>query len=607
MYPTTNDYQAAVQENVQRWRIRGAVGSNDRLVEWGEYILNGSLEFNNQASDATDIVLGARYIGELELTFTREFAYNYYGRWIGQVIYLEIGIDTNQWGTNTEWVPLTPYTVTEAEWDVQSCHIKAVDNMAKFDKPATFTGTSGTLYDVLSFLCNRAGVGLGMTQNQCREFPNGTRTLTCDPRGQGSLKTYRDILSWLAQAAASFATIDRNGDLVLRRFTKDTDDFMCSDLERYMGGTWSDFETKYTGISVTNLGDNTTSYYHAETDDGLTMNLGGNPFLQLGLQQDIRAMREEILEEVEQIRWTPFDVTMIPDVSIDLGDRVDFRHTPGHGSWPKGIVMGITYKFGSGIEIEGFGKNPALATVQSKNEKQIAGILSDMNNQVVRYFVYENSGTIGLTEVPTQAALIAFGNSQETDVDIWHEFKYTATLTDPTMKIYALYYLDGVLQDYQPIDTISEDGEHVLGLHFHIPNLNTDSYHSWKVMLKTVGGTASIAAGDGHVVLSGVDLGAGSEWDGVIRVDDQVPLYALNGVCTVPIADAVTFSELTPIRLTPNGDPFTDNVPTRSLNGVKLVSVTDQMYLECLSPEWYQHTNEGLYASTSDHLTTALI
>lgn len=603
MYPTNINYQTSVQENVQRWRIRGAVGNNNRLFEWDDVILNGSLEFNNQASDATDIVLGARYIGELELTFTRDYAYNYYGRWIGQVIYIEIGIDTNEWGSHTEWVPLTPYTVTEAEWDIQSCHIKAVDNMAKFDKPATFTGTSGTLYDILSFLCNRAGVGLGMTQNECREFPNGTRTLTCDSRGQGSLKTYRDVLSWLAQAAASFATIDRNGDLVLRRFTKDTDDFMCSNLERYMGGTWSDFETKYTGISVTNLGDNTTSYYHAETDDGLMMNLGANPFLQLGLRQAVREMREEILAEVEQIRWTPFDVTMVPDVSIDLGDRVDFRHTPGHSSWPKGIVMGINYKFGSGIQIEGFGKNPALATVQSKNEKQIAGILSDMNNTVVHYFSYENAEQLDIgTAAPVRAATIAFGNSTETDVDIWHEFKYTADVTDSAMKVYAYYYLDDVLQDYQPVDTISEDGEHILGLHFHIGNLPANGLHSWRVDLKTAGGTAEILPGDAHVVLSGVNLGAGSEWDGRITVEDRVPLYVLNGISAVNLQDSINIT-----RQVPQMAQLADQVPGTNINGVSLVGVTDQMYIEVLSPEWFQHAGEGLYSSTDDSLTTGLI
>jgi hypothetical protein len=55
------------------------------------------------------------------------------------------------------------------------------------------------------------------------------------------------------------------------------------DAHRFTGGSFSDYVTRYTGLSVVNMEDSTTSYYAEDEDDGLTMNLGSNPFLQYGV------------------------------------------------------------------------------------------------------------------------------------------------------------------------------------------------------------------------------------------------------------------------------------------------------------------------------------
>lgn len=606
MYNTTEAYKSAAHAPIQHWKIRGTV--NNRTIP-PECFVQGSVEVTCQASESTDVTLGGRFISELEMSLMGQPDFipgSYlplgYGQWQGAVINLEVGLDvTHEEGF--EWIPLTPFTVTEAEWSANGVHLKAVDNMAKFDKPATFSTTSGTLYQLASFLCSKSGVQFGMSNYECSLLPNGNRTLGLDPNGQGSLKTYRDILSWLAQAVGCFATIDRYGKLVFRRFTGDTIDINNTQgWERYVGGSWSDYTTHYTGISVTNIEGQTTSYYHVDPDNGATMNLGANPFLQLGLEEVVEAMREDVLTEVEQIQFTPFDVTLPPDPSIDLGDHIKFAHIKGMtgGERPIGVIMAYTWRFNSGIELEGFGKNPSLASAQSKNDKVISGILGDMNRTVIRYFAYENADQIDLGSTEVQAALIAFGNSSETDVDIWHEFKLNADVTGSTMQVYAYYYLDDVLQDYQPIDTISEDGYHILNLNYHISNLPANSLHSWKVRLKTVGGTAEIAEGDAHVVLSGVNLGAGSEWDGVIRADDQIPAYNINGIGIVTPTDGVVISLGVPLPVT-----LSDQIAAVNLNGIGITDITVEGHIEIISPPWFQFCGDGLY--TGESIGTALI
>ena len=49
--------------------------------------------------------------------------------------------------------------------------------------------------------------------------------------------------------------------------------------------SFSDFITRYTAVSSTNMKTETAEYYHLDPDDGLTMNLGVNPLLQFGLKE----------------------------------------------------------------------------------------------------------------------------------------------------------------------------------------------------------------------------------------------------------------------------------------------------------------------------------
>ena len=595
MYTTSAAYKSAVTQPGQQYRIRGTVGD---VPFTDENIIRGSVEFSNQASDSTDVVLGARYIGELSMVFTRSLNIPR-GTWIGKVVKIYIGLKLP--GERWEEIPMTPYTITEAQWSMDGISINAVDNMAKFDKAATFNTTSGALFDIASYLCSSCGVTFGMTAQQCAALPNGGEVIGLDPEAQSSLKTYRDILSWLAQTCGCFATINRDGELVLKTFTGTASGSIPA-ATRYYGGSYSDFETNYTGINVVNIADETTSYYSNIPDDGLTMNLGSNPFLQLGLPGTVRRQRRAVLDEVANIHYTPFDITIVPDPSIDLGDHLNFPDGIGQGV--VGCVMSYVLKYNDSLALEGFGQNPSLATAQSKNDKVISGILQDQKTQVLRYFLFENAEQIDIGNSPTTIGQIAFGNSSETDVDIWHEFKLDTTVTDGSTRFYAYYYLDGELQNYQPIDTVSENGYHILGLNYHITGLQANSRHTWRVDLKAEGGTAVLDAGDAHITLSGLSLGASSEWNGIIEASDRIPRCILTGMDTAEIAESLQLTQQVPIG--PHGSAqVSDIIQDTNPNSIQLVNIIAEGILTVTSPEWFVFAGEGLY--TGDKITTGLI
>ena len=76
--------------------------------------------------------------------------------------------------------------------------------------------------------------------------------------------------------------INRAGKLEFRQYGKTP---VMEILQNHrFSSCFSDFVTRYTAVSSTNLRTQTSEYYALETDDGLTMNLGVNPLLQFGGQ-----------------------------------------------------------------------------------------------------------------------------------------------------------------------------------------------------------------------------------------------------------------------------------------------------------------------------------
>lgn len=96
---------------------------------------------------------------------------------------------------------------------------------------------------------------------------------------------------------ACFATADRDGKIVFRPYTDEVTDTIDAE-HRFSGASFSDFVTRYTGLSVVNMADGMTNYYGVEPDDALTMNLGSNPFLQYGVENTKEQMRRSILDAI---------------------------------------------------------------------------------------------------------------------------------------------------------------------------------------------------------------------------------------------------------------------------------------------------------------------
>lgn len=204
-------------------------------------------------------------------------------------------------------------------------------------------------------------------------MPNGAELLSVYT--ENDIETYRDVLYYVGQMLGGFYCINRTGKLELRKY-RNLPVLTVSYRQRF-SSSFSDFITRYTAISSTNVKTQTAEYYALETDDGLTMNLGVNPLLQFGLEETRKALLENILSDLSIIRYVPFDSDTIGNPALDLGDVLVF--SGGHADETQlACVTGYQIKINGKHSLKCVGKNPRLAQAKSKNGKNLSGLLNQI-------------------------------------------------------------------------------------------------------------------------------------------------------------------------------------------------------------------------------------
>ena len=266
MYSVSNAFLEAIRQPVIDYMIDGTIGS----YEFDHSnIITGSFHIQNQCTDTSDVVLGSVYTGTLTATF-RDInipRYSWVGKVITPIFYLHVG---NSW----ESVPLGVFKIKEAKHSAEGVEVTAYDNMIKLDKKfkASKFKTAQKMYQHLTTICTACGLTLGMTEEEIQALPNGNTKLGIvgtksnkylNYKKYGNdIDTYRDLVFWIAQSMGTFATINRDGELVLRKYKKpSTAVDEITESYRLEGAVFDDFTTNYTGIYVTNTKDGEEIYY----------------------------------------------------------------------------------------------------------------------------------------------------------------------------------------------------------------------------------------------------------------------------------------------------------------------------------------------------------
>lgn len=595
-------------------------------------LVANSLKYTWQCVGGAEINLGGVFIGQLFLTFTHAFTSQvsrgtWKGKRINLSIGLELGIEPETHEPIIEYVPIGIYTIEDAVHTENGVEITAYDDMRKFDKKLNLTSSSGSLYSLLTFACNKCHVELGMTREEVEALPNGQEVFSIYP--DNDMSTYRDLVSWIAVTMGGYSTINRSGQLVLRGWQADPV-FSMGINDRFARGSWSDFHTYYTGLSVTNIADQTTSYYHKVPDNGLTMNISSNPLLQFGLDETKTRQRMAVLNALSNFDYVPFKCSAFADVFFDLGDVITFTDgLAGHSS--KCCIMRIDFTFSKGITFQGFGKNPALFGAQSKTDKNLAGLNKQNQSNEMQFIKYVNADA----EVPDDYGRRVLAGSginmplkyllheftltanKDTNVEVFTRVQPYRTTTDGMYawknEYYSVYHgflyeVDGVEEHetmfytdrMQGTDWSTATGrmrsagaKDSIEDNFTLMNMAAGENKTLKVyyiaFCVTEGSHLSgetffrdyfYNAGDIEIVIKGQGLAKEPAWDGYIRADDIISRQKYGFVA---VRNFVEDAEVTII--TPFLPEATDAIQKQNYAGLGLPDITETVTITMHRPK----------------------
>ena len=581
MYPVSDAFLRAVRSNTRKYFWTGTIVTKGGMTyEFGaKEIVKGSGYISRQCCGSTEIELGTVYAAEMGITLLSDIdRYTLEDAQVTLVFHLVLADDS------VEDVPMGVFEVSEANRLAKCLELKAYDFMLRFDKSFNGFETVGTAYDFIALCCKRCKVEFANKRAEIDAMPNGGVTLSVYT--ENDIETCRDVLFYVAQVLGGFFIINREGKLELRKYGKDP--VMKVEQRHRFSSSFSDFITRYTAVSSTNKQTQIAEYYALDSDNGLTMNLGVNPFLQFGLKETREMLCRNILTDLSVIRYVPFDSDIIGNPALDPGDVLTFTG----GQADEGQITCITsirQKIGGKQSLKCVGKNPRLAQAKSRNDKNISGLLNQIEDNAktgkigIHTFTNASAHEIGQTRV--KLVSIQFASSEENHMQFFAQVvvdvaadpversaEASGTVVIPfpggsgsgtgsaddtsggadagsgsgsevsvDVSLPVKWQEDGQavchvvfefnneeIMEHCPVETW-HSGKHILSLYYPIEKIVANYTNTFNVYLWMENGSGTVDVGDCIASVSGQAMAAGEAWDGKLEVEDYTTRFAIGG------------------------------------------------------------------------------
>jgi len=600
VYPVSDKFLRAIQENSRSYYWSGELLlSTGETVEFTHNdIVKGSGYITNQCTGGSEIGIGDVYAAELGISlYTREDILSLKGGQIKLFFHLKVAEDSY------ETVPMGVFDIEEVNRTLRCTELKAYDFMLRFDKTFKGTTTNGTLGELLALACKSCGVEMAQTVEELSEWPNGDTIFSIYP--ENDIETWRDLIYYVAQVFGGFATINRFGQLEIRKYKK-TVDVIISARHRF-SSSLSEYRTRYSAVRITNMNTQESEYYALDEDDGLTLSLESNPLLQYGVQSLREQVLYNILNEIAVIDYVPCEITYIGNPAVDLGDVI--LNTGGQaGDGCVSAVTAVTYYVNGKDRLQCVGKNPALASAKSKGDKNIAGLMKQIESGKMIADTYLNAATYvvgdAMTEIIAMDILCVETTSVQFLALVSMEVSSNAVSEPGTVSVVVngteaagtctmqrdgmttvsiVYELNGnVIATHQPAGSW-HSGKQMFTLFYPIEELIGNTNNEWKVYVKAENGTVTVQPGGiiASVYGQGIALSEEAEWDGYIRVEERIGCFDMGMQMARVSGDVISHLQVEQIH------SVTDDIAVSHL-GIEPVSVLAEVTGKRIEPEKIQ-------------------
>ena len=570
MYPVSNAFLEAVKANNRKYYWTGRITTTAGTVyEFDQDdMVKGSGYITSQCCGSTEIELGTVYAAEMGISLFSEI-----NRYTLEDAIVELFYHLQVAGGSYETIPMGIFEVSEANRKAKCLEIKAYDFMVRFEKAFTSLESIGNAYDFMVLCSTACNVSLAQSRAEIEALPNGTENLSI--YSDNDIETYRDVLFYVGQVLGGFFVINRAGELELRKYGN-TPVLVVERTHRFTS-SFSDFITRYTAVSSTNLRTQIAEYYALDPDDGLTMNLGVNPLLQFGLEETRLQLCENILNDLSVVNYVPFDSDTIGNPALDVGDILSF--TGGQADSTKyACITSSSIKIGGRQSIKCVGKNPKLSQAKSKNDKNISGLLAQIEAGKIGIHTFTNASAFTVQNVDTKIISIEFATTEANHAQFFGQVIVDVTADQVTKTATAtgdVVIPSVAVDEPEPLDpdepevignteeqtisvslpvTWTEDGHadviftfefnnqiipvhypqenwhsgrHTILLYYPIENVVPNYTNTFNVYMRCSGGTALVDTGFCIASISGQSMGASAAWDGRIDIEEYVDLFVI--------------------------------------------------------------------------------
>lgn len=556
MYPVSDAFMQAIESNTRKYSWSGTItAKNKKTYDFTNAdIVKGSGYITRQCCGSSEIELGSVYAAEMGITLFSDIdRYTLDGAEIRLWFHLTLA------DGSVETIPMGVFEVSEANRNIKTLELKAYDYMLRFDKELKLNASSGTAYSFLLMACTECKVEMAQTKAEIDALPNGKETLGI--YADNDMESYRDLLYYVAQVLGCVCQINRDGKLQLIPYGI-TPIAEVPSRHRF-DSSYSDFVTRYTAVSSTNMMTEESEYYALDPDDALTMNLGVNPLLQFGLKTTRARLLNNILNALSVVCYVPFDSSTIGNPAFDPMDIL--RFSGGHADETQvSCITSITYKINGKHSLKCVGKNPKLASAKSKNDKNITGLLNQVEAGKIVVYNFVNTAPFTIGNNKTEVLAINFTSKEDTtatflaeilfevkndevirtihgtipaektdsdednaDSDVVKEVDFSFTDIGQSELTVTYKMNNEEIKTFYPKKTCIS-GKHILTLFLPITQVIENSENTLSVLLNISGGTMSIGEMQIRATISGQGLVAGiGDWNGRISISeaiDRIPI-----------------------------------------------------------------------------------
>lgn len=451
MYAVSDAYKVAVADSHRKSKMRGVLTVGSTVINLDDNdIIKDTVYVTNQCTNGNEYEYGCTYAAECGLTIKSAVdRYSLYDA--------ELKLYWSLWtGTAWEEIPLGVFYISEPNRVNDKISLKALDGMTKLDVDIA-DDTQGTMPQLVSWIAEKCGVELAQTESELGAFVNGNIQYSVQA---DKVETYRDLLSYVCQMSACFATFDRYGKLKLVQYAKDTAVTLAK-KQRFTNGTFSDYTTKFVGIKARFIADENYAPYEAgETGTGLILDMGDNPIVR-GLPEVKHAVLDAVFEVLKDVSYTPFEIETMGNPALDLGDYVKNVSVSKDN---KTYLSPITYYYWTyrgKHKLRAVGGNPKLSGVKNKQGKQISSLEGEISSKSIQIKSYVNAEDISFSSEEKEIVALNYAATEASKLILLMTVRLSVSL-DGVLVI--KFYTDAQEDAERVFKKYLDRGEHFVSL-----------------------------------------------------------------------------------------------------------------------------------------------